>query len=68
MLELLKITTFVISTMTSAGFDCEVFPIMPDEGSLIACTNSETMLWQLQKIIIKDGRVVVVKFSRGKTT
>jgi len=68
MVELLKVTLFVISTMASAGFDCEVLPITSSEGSLVACTNSETMVWELRKIIVEDGKVVNVKFSNGKTT
>ena len=68
MVELLKVTLFVISTMASAGFDCEVLPITSSEGSLVACTNSETMIWELRKIIVEDGKVVNVKFSNGKTT
>ena len=68
MVELFKVTLFVISTMTSAGFDCEVFPVTIGEGSLVACTNSETMVWELRKIIVEDGKVVNVKFSNGKTT
>ena len=67
MVELFKVTLFVISTMGSAGFDCEVFPITSSEGSLIACTNSETMIWELRKIIVEDGKVIDVKFSSGKT-
>jgi len=67
MVELLKVTLFVISTMVSAGFDCEVLPITSNEGSLVACTNSETMVWELRKIIVEDGKVVNVKFSNGKT-
>ena len=67
MVELFKVTLFVISTMTSAGFDCEVFPVTIDEGSFIACTNSETMVWELRKIIAEDGKVIDVKFSSGKT-
>jgi len=68
MVELFKVTLFVISTMASAGFDCEVLPITSSEGSLVACTNSETMVWELRKIIVEDGKVVNVKFSNGKTT
>ena len=68
MVELFKVTLFVISTMTSAGFDCEVLPITSSEGSLIACTNSQTMVWELRKIIIEDGKVIDVKFSKGKRT
>lgn len=68
MVELLKVTLFVISTMAGAGFDCEVLPITSNEGSLVACTNSETMVWELRKIIVEDGKVVNVKFSNGKTT
>ena len=68
MVELLKVTLFVISTMAGAGFDCEVLPITSSEGSLVACTNSETMVWELRKIIVEDGKVVNVKFSNGKTT
>ena len=68
MVELFKVTLFVISTMTSVGFDCEVLPITSSEGSLVACTNSETMGWELRKIIVEDGKVVNVKFSNGKTT
>ena len=68
MVELFKVTLFVISTMAGAGFDCEVLPITSSEGSLVACTNSETMVWELRKIIVKDGKVVNVKFSNGKTT
>jgi len=68
MVELFKVTLFVISTMAGAGFDCEVLPITSSEGSLVACTNSETMVWELRKIIVEDGKVVNVKFSNGKTT
>ena len=68
MVELFKVTLFVISTMAGAGFDCEVLPITSNEGSLVACTNSETMVWELRKIIVEDGKVVNVKFSNGKTT
>jgi len=68
MVELFKVILFVISTMAGAGFDCEVLPITPNEGSLVACTNSETMVWELRKIIVEDGKVVNVKFSNGKTT
>ena len=68
MVELFKVTLFVISTMAGAGFDCEVLPITSSEGSLVACTNSETMVWELRKIIVEDGKVVNVKFSKGKTT
>ena len=53
--------------MAGAGFDCEVLPITSSEGSLVACTNSETMVWELRKIIVEDGKVVNVKFSNGKT-
>ena len=67
MVELFKVTLFVISTMTSAGFDCEVFPVTIGEGSFVACTNSQTMVWELRKIIIEDGKVIDVKFSSGKT-
>ena len=67
MVELLKVTLFVISTMAGAGFDCEVLPITSNEGSLVACTNSKTMVWELRKIIVEDGKVVNVKFSNGKT-
>ena len=67
MVELFKVTLFVISTMTGAGFDCEVFPVTIGEGSLVACTNSETMVWELRKIIVEDGKVIDVKFSSGKT-
>ena len=67
MVELFKVTLFVISTMTSAGFDCEVFPVTIGEGSFIACTNSEIMAWELRKIIVEDGKVIDVKFSSGKT-
>ena len=67
MVELFKVTLFVISTMTSAGFDCEVLPVTIGEGSFIACTNSETMVWELRKIIVEDGKVIDVKFSSGKT-
>ena len=67
MVELFKVTLFVISTMTSAGFDCEVFPVTIGEGSFIACTNSETMVWELRKIIVEAGKVIDVKFSSGKT-
>ena len=67
MVELFKVTLFVISTMTGAGFDCKVFPVTIGEGSFIACTNSETMVWELQKIIVEDGKVIDVKFSSGKT-
>ena len=67
MVELLKVTLFVISTMAGAGFDCEILPITSSEGSLVACTNSETMVWELRKIIVEDGKVVNVKFSNGKT-
>jgi len=67
MVELFKVTLFVISTMAGAGFDCEVLPITSSEGSLVACTNSETMVWELRKIIVEDGKVVNVKFSNGKT-
>ena len=66
MVELFKVTLFVISTMAGAGFDCEVLPITSSEGSLVACTNSETMVWELRKIIVEDGKVVNVKFSNGK--
>jgi len=68
MVELFKVTLFVISTMAGAGFDCEVLPITSSEESLVACTNSETMVWELRKIIVEDGKVVNVKFSNGKTT
>ena len=68
MVELFKVTLFLISTMAGAGFDCEVLPITSSEGSLVACTNSETMVWELRKIIVEDGKVVNVKFSNGKTT
>ena len=68
MVELFKVTLFVISTMAGAGFDCEVLPITSSEGSLVACTNSETMVWELRKILVEDGKVVNVKFSNGKTT
>ena len=68
MVELFKVTLFVISTMAGSGFDCEVLPITSSEGSLVACTNSETMVWELRKIIVEDGKVVNVKFSNGKTT
>ena len=68
MVELFKVTLFVISTMARVGFDCEVLPITSSEGSLVACTNSETMVWELRKIIVEDGKVVNVKFSNGKTT
>ena len=68
MVELFKVTLFVISTMAGAGFDCEILPITSSEGSLVACTNSETMVWELRKIIVEDGKVVNVKFSNGKTT
>jgi len=67
MVELFKVTLFVISTMAGAGFDCEILPITSSEGSLVACTNSETMVWELRKIIVEDGKVVNVKFSNGKT-
>ena len=67
MVELFKVTLFVISTMAGAGFDCEVLPITSSEGSLVACTNSKTMVWELRKIIVEDGKVVNVKFSNGKT-
>ena len=67
MVELFKVTLFVISTMAGAGFDCEVLPITSSEGSLVACTNSETMVWELRKIIVEDGKVIDVKFSSGKT-
>ena len=68
MVELFKVTLFVISTMANIGFDCEVLPITSSEGSLVACTNSQTMVWELRKIIIEDGKVIDVKFSKGKTT
>ena len=67
MVELFKVTLFVISTMAGAGFDCEILPITSSEGSLVACTNSETMVWELRKIIVEDGKVIDVKFSNGKT-
>ena len=67
MVELFKVTLFVISTMAGAGFDCEVLPITSNEGSLVACTNSKTMVWELRKIVVEDGKVVNVKFSNGKT-
>ena len=67
MVELLKVTLFVISTMAGSGFDCEVFPVTIGEGSFVACTNSQTMVWELRKIIIEDGKVIDVKFSSGKT-
>ena len=67
MVELFKVTLFVISTMAGVGFDCEVLPITSSEGALVACTNSETMVWELRKIIVEDGKVVNVKFSNGKT-
>ena len=68
MVELFKVTLFVISTMAGVGFDCKVLPITSSEGSLVACTNSEIMIWELWKIVVEDGKVIDVKSSKGKTT